>query len=212
MSDWFPGTLLRSAGLSCLDRDGCSLPGYDCQRLPALVTQLTRAFSVSAVHTQLWSRLQAPSGAVQEWRERRHSARIQVPQTQSAHVEGPLQPEALPPASVGHRSMGRGEMSVCFILAERFFMHLSVHFWPFDSSQSSYGYVRCACVCVSQCSAKCGLGQEMRSVQCLTHTGQLSNECLEHQRPASMQQCKSKCDLSLSVNTDNSEGQKSPLP
>uniref|UniRef100_H3CXS6 ADAM metallopeptidase with thrombospondin type 1 motif, 10 n=1 Tax=Tetraodon nigroviridis TaxID=99883 RepID=H3CXS6_TETNG len=56
-----------------------------------------------------------------------------------------------------------------------------------------------------ECSAKCGLGQEMRAVQCLTHTGQLSNECLEHQRPASMQQCKSKCDLSLSVNADNSE-------
>ncbi|TNM88279.1 hypothetical protein fugu_006500 [Takifugu bimaculatus] len=56
-----------------------------------------------------------------------------------------------------------------------------------------------------ECSAKCGLGQEMRSVQCLTHTGQLSNECLEHQRPASMQQCKSKCDLSLPVGTDNSE-------
>lgn len=62
--------------------------------------------------------------------------------------------------------------------------------------------------CLSQCSAKCGLGQEMRSVQCLTHTRQLSNECLEHQRPGSMQQCKSKCDLSLPVNTDNSEGQK----
>lgn len=57
-----------------------------------------------------------------------------------------------------------------------------------------------------QCSAKCGLGQEMRSVQCLTHTGQPSNECLDHQRPASMQQCKSKCDLSLPVNADNPEG------
>ncbi|XP_041646519.1 A disintegrin and metalloproteinase with thrombospondin motifs 10 [Cheilinus undulatus] len=56
-----------------------------------------------------------------------------------------------------------------------------------------------------ECSAKCGLGQEMRSVQCLTHTGQPSNECLEHQRPAAMQQCKSKCDLSLPVNIDNPE-------
>ncbi|KAM7011971.1 A disintegrin and metalloproteinase with thrombospondin motifs 10 isoform 1-T1 [Tautogolabrus adspersus] len=56
-----------------------------------------------------------------------------------------------------------------------------------------------------ECSAKCGLGQEMRSVQCLTHIGQPSNECLEHQRPAAMQQCKSKCDLSLPINTDNPE-------
>uniref|UniRef100_A0A3Q3LCA0 ADAM metallopeptidase with thrombospondin type 1 motif, 10 n=1 Tax=Mastacembelus armatus TaxID=205130 RepID=A0A3Q3LCA0_9TELE len=50
-----------------------------------------------------------------------------------------------------------------------------------------------------ECSAKCGLGQEMRSVQCLTHTGQPSTECLDHQRPAAMQQCKSKCDLGLPI-------------
>ena len=48
----------------------------------------------------------------------------------------------------------------------------------------------------------------MRSVQCLAHTGQPSNECLEHQRPAAMQQCKSKCDLSLPISTDNPEGQR----
>ncbi|XP_015250482.1 PREDICTED: A disintegrin and metalloproteinase with thrombospondin motifs 10-like isoform X3 [Cyprinodon variegatus] len=59
-----------------------------------------------------------------------------------------------------------------------------------------------------ECSARCGLGQEMRSVQCLTHTGQPSNECLEHQRPAAMQQCKSKCDPSLPINTENPEGQR----
>uniref|UniRef100_A0A4W5RI36 ADAM metallopeptidase with thrombospondin type 1 motif, 10 n=1 Tax=Hucho hucho TaxID=62062 RepID=A0A4W5RI36_9TELE len=47
-----------------------------------------------------------------------------------------------------------------------------------------------------ECSAKCGLGQEMRSVQCLVHTGQPSNECPDLLRPAAMQQCKSKCDLS----------------
>ncbi|XP_077441258.1 A disintegrin and metalloproteinase with thrombospondin motifs 10 [Vanacampus margaritifer] len=56
-----------------------------------------------------------------------------------------------------------------------------------------------------ECSAKCGLGQEMRSVQCLTHTGMPSNECLEHLRPASMQQCKSKCDLIMPISTDNPE-------
>ncbi|XP_027884392.1 A disintegrin and metalloproteinase with thrombospondin motifs 10 isoform X2 [Xiphophorus couchianus] len=56
-----------------------------------------------------------------------------------------------------------------------------------------------------ECSARCGLGQEMRSVQCLAHTGQPSNECLEHQRPAAMQQCKSKCDASLPVNSENPE-------
>uniref|UniRef100_A0A8C4ZDN5 PLAC domain-containing protein n=1 Tax=Gadus morhua TaxID=8049 RepID=A0A8C4ZDN5_GADMO len=48
-----------------------------------------------------------------------------------------------------------------------------------------------------ECLARCGLGQEMRSVQCLTHTGLPSTECMEHLRPAGMQQCKSKCDLSL---------------
>lgn len=57
-----------------------------------------------------------------------------------------------------------------------------------------------------ECSAKCGLGQEMRSVQCLAHTGQPSSECLEHQRPAAMQQCRSKCDLSLPIAAeDNTE-------
>lgn len=76
-----------------------------------------------------------------------------------------------------------------------------------SAGHAVYLYVKC--VFVLQCSAKCGLGQEMRSVQCLTHTGQPSNECLEHQRPAAMQQCKSKCDLSLPVSTDNPEGQRS---
>ncbi|XP_078802043.1 A disintegrin and metalloproteinase with thrombospondin motifs 10 isoform X3 [Oryzias latipes] len=56
-----------------------------------------------------------------------------------------------------------------------------------------------------ECSAKCGLGQEMRLVQCLTHTGQPSNECLDHQRPAAMQQCRSKCDLNLPISTENTE-------
>uniref|UniRef100_A0A8C6NY30 ADAM metallopeptidase with thrombospondin type 1 motif, 10 n=1 Tax=Nothobranchius furzeri TaxID=105023 RepID=A0A8C6NY30_NOTFU len=56
-----------------------------------------------------------------------------------------------------------------------------------------------------ECSAKCGLGQEMRSVQCHAHTGQPSSECLEHQRPAAMQQCKSKCDLSLPISANNPE-------
>ncbi|XP_064186122.1 A disintegrin and metalloproteinase with thrombospondin motifs 10 [Anguilla rostrata] len=45
-----------------------------------------------------------------------------------------------------------------------------------------------------ECSSKCGLGQEKRSVQCLTRTGQPSSECLDAQRPAAMQQCQSRCD------------------
>ncbi|KAG7279409.1 hypothetical protein CRUP_024228 [Coryphaenoides rupestris] len=56
-----------------------------------------------------------------------------------------------------------------------------------------------------ECLSKCGLGQAMRSVQCLTHTGLPSNECMDYQRPAAMQQCKSKCDLSLPASTDNPE-------
>uniref|UniRef100_A0A671WUU8 ADAM metallopeptidase with thrombospondin type 1 motif 6 n=1 Tax=Sparus aurata TaxID=8175 RepID=A0A671WUU8_SPAAU len=45
-----------------------------------------------------------------------------------------------------------------------------------------------------QCSAQCGLGQQMRTVQCLSYTGQPSNECAESLRPTTMQQCESKCD------------------
>uniref|UniRef100_A0A8C4TQW6 ADAM metallopeptidase with thrombospondin type 1 motif, 10 n=1 Tax=Erpetoichthys calabaricus TaxID=27687 RepID=A0A8C4TQW6_ERPCA len=54
----------------------------------------------------------------------------------------------------------------------------------------------------SECSAKCGLGQQMRSVQCLTHIGQPSSDCPEDLRPAAMQQCQSQCDL---LPTDNPE-------
>ncbi|KAB0346831.1 hypothetical protein FD754_011688, partial [Muntiacus muntjak] len=45
-----------------------------------------------------------------------------------------------------------------------------------------------------QCSAQCGLGQQMRTVQCLSYTGQASGDCPETSRPPSMQQCESKCD------------------
>uniref|UniRef100_A0A3B3R068 ADAM metallopeptidase with thrombospondin type 1 motif 6 n=1 Tax=Paramormyrops kingsleyae TaxID=1676925 RepID=A0A3B3R068_9TELE len=45
-----------------------------------------------------------------------------------------------------------------------------------------------------QCSAQCGLGQQMRTVQCLSYTGQPSSECPESLRPPAMQQCESKCD------------------
>ncbi|XP_067370061.1 A disintegrin and metalloproteinase with thrombospondin motifs 10 isoform X2 [Channa argus] len=56
-----------------------------------------------------------------------------------------------------------------------------------------------------ECSASCGLGQEMRSVKCLSHNKQPSSECLDHQRPAAMQQCQSKCDRSLPISADNPE-------
>ncbi|KAF5890956.1 A disintegrin and metalloproteinase with thrombospondin motifs 10-like, partial [Clarias magur] len=59
----------------------------------------------------------------------------------------------------------------------------------------------------SECSAKCGVGHQMRAVQCVSHTGLPSNECLELHRPAFMQQCRSKCDIS--VPTDNPEGSQS---
>jgi len=67
-----------------------------------------------------------------------------------------------------------------------------------------YMLLSCLTCFVFQCSAMCGIGQEIRLVQCLTHTGQPSNECPETHRPASMQQCKSKCDKSGP--TDNPEG------
>ncbi|MGH0143982.1 UNVERIFIED_CONTAM: hypothetical protein FKN15_038912 [Acipenser sinensis] len=53
-----------------------------------------------------------------------------------------------------------------------------------------------------ECSAKCGLGQQMRSVQCLTYTGQPSSECPEALQPAGMQQCESQCNPGP---TDNPE-------
>ncbi|KAM9307195.1 A disintegrin and metalloproteinase with thrombospondin motifs 6 isoform 3-T3 [Pholidichthys leucotaenia] len=53
-----------------------------------------------------------------------------------------------------------------------------------------------------QCSAQCGLGQHMRTVQCLTSTGQPSSDCPESQRPATMQQCESKCDASPVSSSD----------
>ncbi|XP_078524447.1 A disintegrin and metalloproteinase with thrombospondin motifs 10 [Lissotriton helveticus] len=45
-----------------------------------------------------------------------------------------------------------------------------------------------------ECSAQCGFGQQMRSVQCLAHTGQPSVECVDAVKPAAMQQCESKCE------------------
>ncbi|KAI7793269.1 A disintegrin and metalloproteinase with thrombospondin motifs 6 [Triplophysa rosa] len=53
-----------------------------------------------------------------------------------------------------------------------------------------------------QCSAQCGLGQQMRTVQCVSYTGQLSNECPESLRPNTMQQCESKCDATPISNGD----------
>ncbi|CAH2296250.1 A disintegrin and metallo ase with thrombospondin motifs 6 isoform X2 [Pelobates cultripes] len=53
-----------------------------------------------------------------------------------------------------------------------------------------------------QCSAHCGLGQQMRTVQCLSFTGQASSDCPENVRPASMQQCESKCDSTPISNTE----------
>uniref|UniRef100_A0A8I3X2I2 ADAM metallopeptidase with thrombospondin type 1 motif 6 n=1 Tax=Callithrix jacchus TaxID=9483 RepID=A0A8I3X2I2_CALJA len=53
-----------------------------------------------------------------------------------------------------------------------------------------------------QCSAQCGLGQQMRTVQCLTYTGQASSDCPETIRPPAMQQCESKCDSNPISNTE----------
>lgn len=58
------------------------------------------------------------------------------------------------------------------------------------------------CIFYLQCSAQCGLGQQMRTVQCLSYTGQASSECSETHRPPSMQQCESKCDSTPISNTE----------
>ncbi|MGH0186019.1 UNVERIFIED_CONTAM: hypothetical protein FKN15_020577 [Acipenser sinensis] len=57
-----------------------------------------------------------------------------------------------------------------------------------------------------QCSAQCGLGQQMRTVQCLSYTSQLSNDCPDSLRPPTMQQCDSKCDATPIVNTEVGSG------
>ncbi|XP_067289939.1 A disintegrin and metalloproteinase with thrombospondin motifs 6 isoform X2 [Pseudorasbora parva] len=53
-----------------------------------------------------------------------------------------------------------------------------------------------------QCSAHCGLGQQMRTVQCLSYTGQPSSDCTDSLRPNTMQQCESKCDATPISNGD----------
>ncbi|XP_030197887.1 A disintegrin and metalloproteinase with thrombospondin motifs 6 isoform X2 [Gadus morhua] len=50
-----------------------------------------------------------------------------------------------------------------------------------------------------QCSAQCGLGQQMRTVQCLSYTGQMSADCSDSLRPTTMQQCESKCDAATPI-------------
>lgn len=42
----------------------------------------------------------------------------------------------------------------------------------------------------------------MRTVQCLSYTGQASVDCPETVRPPSMQQCESKCDSTPISNTE----------
>ncbi|XP_061433351.1 A disintegrin and metalloproteinase with thrombospondin motifs 6-like [Lethenteron reissneri] len=44
------------------------------------------------------------------------------------------------------------------------------------------------------CSAQCGVGQQKRSVTCVSHSGHPSAECPEALRPPPMQQCEVKCD------------------
>ncbi|KAM4710405.1 A disintegrin and metalloproteinase with thrombospondin motifs 10-like isoform 4-T5 [Discoglossus pictus] len=54
----------------------------------------------------------------------------------------------------------------------------------------------------AECSAQCGLGQQRRSVQCMSHTGQTSLECPESMRPPGMQQCETKCEAGPSDSPD----------
>ncbi|XP_029466796.1 A disintegrin and metalloproteinase with thrombospondin motifs 10 isoform X2 [Rhinatrema bivittatum] len=53
-----------------------------------------------------------------------------------------------------------------------------------------------------ECSTQCGFGQQMRSVQCLAHTGRPSTECVESLQPAAMQQCETKCEAGPTDNPD----------
>uniref|UniRef100_A0A8C5S7I0 PLAC domain-containing protein n=1 Tax=Laticauda laticaudata TaxID=8630 RepID=A0A8C5S7I0_LATLA len=53
-----------------------------------------------------------------------------------------------------------------------------------------------------ECSGQCSFGQQRRSVQCVTYTGQPSGECVEALKPSAMQQCESKCDSGLIENPE----------
>ncbi|XP_032068208.1 A disintegrin and metalloproteinase with thrombospondin motifs 10 [Thamnophis elegans] len=53
-----------------------------------------------------------------------------------------------------------------------------------------------------ECSGQCSFGQQRRSVQCITYTGQPSSECVEALKPSAMQQCESKCDSGLIENPE----------
>nr|XP_028569456.1 A disintegrin and metalloproteinase with thrombospondin motifs 10 isoform X2 [Podarcis muralis] len=53
-----------------------------------------------------------------------------------------------------------------------------------------------------ECSGQCSFGQQRRSVQCMTHTGQPSGECIEALKPAAAQQCESKCDSGPTENPE----------
>ncbi|XP_034976519.2 A disintegrin and metalloproteinase with thrombospondin motifs 10 [Zootoca vivipara] len=53
-----------------------------------------------------------------------------------------------------------------------------------------------------ECSGQCSFGQQHRSVQCMTHTGQPSGECVEALKPAAAQQCESKCDSGPTENPE----------
>ncbi|XP_015270246.1 PREDICTED: A disintegrin and metalloproteinase with thrombospondin motifs 10 [Gekko japonicus] len=53
-----------------------------------------------------------------------------------------------------------------------------------------------------ECSGKCGFGQQRRSIQCMSHTGQPSSECVETLRPVMMQQCENKCDSGPTENPE----------
>ncbi|XP_053228401.1 A disintegrin and metalloproteinase with thrombospondin motifs 10 isoform X2 [Podarcis raffonei] len=53
-----------------------------------------------------------------------------------------------------------------------------------------------------ECSGQCSFGQQRRSVQCMTHTGQPSGECVEALKPAAAQQCESKCDSGPTENPE----------
>lgn len=51
----------------------------------------------------------------------------------------------------------------------------------------------------------------MRTVQCLSYTGQPSNECAESLRPTTMQQCESKCDATPISNGDGKMTKRAEL-
>lgn len=139
------------------------------------------ALVVFLVYAQMRARLQASHRLVQEQRPEQNLPARPLSEPQQATGSNSLQHRPLSSSALDPRRMGAGT-----------FLHECVCVFCFFFTLPPF----------LQCSAQCGLGQQMRTVQCLSYTGQPSSECADALRPTAMQQCESKCDATPISNGD----------